>query len=64
MDQNSSTILEIEKDLTGFDGDDRFRHRTVTGLCELDRITRFTMRVLTGLSDLMGGSALLWYEQR
>ena len=34
MDQNISTILEIEKDSTAFDGEDRLRHGTDMRLFE------------------------------
>jgi hypothetical protein len=45
VDQNFSTILEIEKDSAAFDGEDRLRHRTGTVLCELDQITGFGGRI-------------------
>lgn len=51
------TILEMEKDLAGFDGEDRLHHCTGTRLCEVERING-DGRSSSGLPDLMAGSAL------
>jgi hypothetical protein len=50
VDQNLSTILEIEKDSAAFDGEDRL---------VIVRARNYASS--TGLPDLVGGSAPSWY---